>query len=183
MSSSHCVILLVRLEHHRGALVGVRHEAEEAVGLLLGDRRVSDLVDDDELAFLQIAQPEPRLAVDIGVVEHLDERLHLLERDRVPAVYREQPQAQRDHRLAQPWRAGEHDVAVRVEPVEVLQALDLGCRDAAFELAGVELVDGLDPRREVGGGVVALALAGEAALRLGRQHTIHPTDVDFTLCR
>lgn len=89
--------LLVGGEHHRRPLVSVGHEAEEAVGLLLGDGRVAYLVDDDELAFPEVAQPEAGLAVDVGPVEDVDEGLHLLERHRVVAVDGEQPQPERDH--------------------------------------------------------------------------------------
>lgn len=164
--------LLVGGEHHRGALVSIRDEAEEAVGLLLGDGRVADLVDDDELAFPEVAQAEARLAVDVGLVQDIDERIHLLEGGGVAAVDGEQPQPQSDHRLPQAGRAGEHDVAVGVEPVELLEPLYLACRDSALQLGGVELVDRLHARREVRRSVVALALPGEPPLGLGRQHSL-----------
>lgn len=156
-------------EHHGHPPEGVRHEAEEAVCPLLGDWRVADLVDDDELAFPEVAQAEARLAVDVGLVRRLDERPHPLEGHGAAVVDGGQPQPRRDRRLAQAGRTGEHDVAVRAGPVELLGPPDPRCRDAALRLGGVELAYGPHAGREVRRG--AVAPAREAPLRLGRRHS------------
>lgn len=63
---------------------------------------VSDLIDDYQLCLLDVLQSEADVALRLGPVKDLHEVGHLLEADRVAAVYSLKAESGGDYRLAGP---------------------------------------------------------------------------------
>jgi len=91
--------LLVGGKDNGRGFIGVADEGEEPVGLAAGDRSISDLVDDEELGFLQVPKAEARGAFCLCGIQDLHEVHHLLEADGITAVDGVEPQPHRHHGL------------------------------------------------------------------------------------
>jgi len=108
--------LLVCREDDRGSLVGIADKGEEPVCLASGDRRISNLIDDEELSLLQVPEPEPGRAFCYSCIKDLYEADHLFKTDSVSAVNGMEPQPRGHHGLSQPRRACKHKVASIIKP-------------------------------------------------------------------
>ena len=126
--------LLVCGKDDRGGLVGVADKGEEAVCFVPGDRRISDLVNNDQLCLPDVLQPEPGGALDIGVVQDPGEAGHALKADRVTAVDCFKPQSCSDHGLAESGRPGKYDVRLGIYPVELFELPELAFSDPGIQL-------------------------------------------------
>ena len=70
--------LLVGREDDRSCLVGIAYESEKAIGLGTADRCVSNLIQDHQLSFADVLEPEAGAPFDLRVVKDLDEISHSL---------------------------------------------------------------------------------------------------------
>lgn len=148
--------LLVGGEDYRGLLIHVADQVEEAVGLFAPDRGETDLVDDHQVRLPDPLQPEAGGPVHLGGIHDLHQRSHPLETDRIARVDGLEAEADRQHGLADPRGTEEQDVHMGIDPVQVLELVELGGCYATFKFAGVELFQRPRVGREMGSGKVAL---------------------------
>ena len=78
--------LLVGGKDDGGRLIGVTDESEEAVRLRTRYRCVADFVDDNQLRFLQVLQPEAGGTLCVSSVHDTDQVTHLLEADGIACL-------------------------------------------------------------------------------------------------
>ena len=69
-----------------GSLIGVADECEEPIGLTPGNRCVANLVNNEQLRFLQVFQSEPGSPFRFCGIQYLYQIYHFLEADGVTAV-------------------------------------------------------------------------------------------------
>ena len=147
--------LLVGREDDRSGLVGIADEGEESVGLSTRDRRISDLIYDHQLCFLQVFQAKSGGSFAIGSVHDPDQIPHFLEADSVSGLDSVQTKAHGDHCLAKTGWPGKDDVATGVKPVELPDLSDLSFGNAAFQFFRDKILQRLWIRREMRCGIVA----------------------------
>ena len=148
---------IINSKDNRCRLVRITDEGEEPVGLCSADRRVSDLIDDDQLCLLDVLQPEACTALGISIVEDLYKVGHPLKTYRVATVDRLHAEAHCQHGLAEPWRAGKNDICIGVYPVQFSELSDLALADSGLQLHRIEQLDRLGIWREVSSREISLS--------------------------
>ena len=73
--------LLVCRKDDGRRFIGIADEGEESVGLSPADRCIADLIKDNQLGFLNVAEPEACGPFRLGGVQYLDQVCHFFKAD------------------------------------------------------------------------------------------------------
>ena len=157
-------------DEHGAALVALGHEGEEdldLVGVLLD---VADVVEDEQLEVVELAQGAGEVEVALGGEEVLDEAEGRDEEDRVSLLDEGVADGGADVGLAGAGEAEGEAVCSLIEEAAGGELLDLAHQrpGKAREVEGVEGLAG----RQIGGAAESVDAALEAVIRLGEEDVV-----------
>ena len=130
-------------------LIGITDKCEEPVGLAAGDRRITDLINDEELCFFQVPQAEASGAFNLCCVKDLHKVDHLFKADSIAVIDGMEPESHCHHGLPEAGWARQNDVAAVIEPGKFLQPVDLCLRNTGLQFLGIEFFKRADIRWKV----------------------------------
>lgn len=119
--------ILISGEDEGGPAIGTADEVVEGVGLRPGNRCIADLIQDHHIGTADFLHAEAGRTVRGFIIQQFHEVIHYFKGYRIARVDSQNTIPDSQHCFTKPGRPREDDISVRIEPVQVLQTMNLRC--------------------------------------------------------